>query len=57
MILVITTTETNRKTGREERIVSHGIDMATDRPVILPCEKPEVIGARYNQSLGEFVLE
>lgn len=56
MIIVITVKERNSKTGREEVIVSHGIDEVSGRTVILPCERPEVLGAVWNASLGEYVL-
>lgn len=44
-------------TGHKELLVSHGIDMNTDKTVILPCEHPAKIGARFDGELGEWVLD
>ena len=43
-------------TGREEFVVSHGINMDTDETVILPCEHPEILGAKYDIDIGEWIL-
>lgn len=56
MIVVITTKERNPRTGREQVVVSHGIDLATDQTVILPCETPEALGAVFNPEMGEYIL-
>lgn len=56
MIVVITINERNQRTGRDELVVSHGIDEATGKTVILPCEPPERIGAIFNAEFGEYVL-
>jgi hypothetical protein len=49
--------ERNRKTGLEETIVSHGIDLNNDdRIVILPQEPPWKIGAVMDPDIGEYVL-
>jgi hypothetical protein len=56
MIIVITHIETNERTGRKETLVSHGIDSRTGKEVVLPCERIEVIGAQFNQEIGEYVL-
>lgn len=56
-ILVITTMEYNKKTGRKEIIVSHGVDLITGKNVILPPESPEVIGAVFSEAYGEYVIE
>lgn len=57
MIVVVTTKEKNERTGREELIVSHGVDVDTGRMVILPCEPPQSLGATFDENLGEYVLE
>jgi len=57
MILVITHKERNKRTGQMETIVSHGIDLETDQPVILPNETPQSIGAVFDREYGEFVLQ
>lgn len=56
MIIVIVTHERNERTGRQERIVSHGVDDHTGQTVILPCETPERIGAIFHREIGEYVL-
>lgn len=56
MIIVITTKEQNKKTGRTEIICSHGIDSATNKPVVLPYDSPEVLGAFFDHEIGEYVL-
>lgn len=56
MIVVIVTKETNPRTGRNQSIVSHGVDLDTGNTVILPAEAPESIGAVLHPQLGEFVL-
>ncbi len=56
MIIVITTTERNERSGRMEVLASHGIDQKTDRTVILPCEPPAAIGAVFDDAIGEYVI-
>lgn len=56
MIIVIVTKERNPRTGRTEEIVSHGVDADTGKPVILPCESPQAIGAVFDSEIGEYVL-
>ena len=46
----------NVKIG-EEFVVSHGIDEHTMRNVILPCEHPARLGAKFDSQLGEWVIE
>ena len=41
MIIVITCTEKNEKTGHWETLVSHGVDSSTGRNVVLSCEPIE----------------
>jgi hypothetical protein len=43
-------------TGKREFVVSHGIDFETDEHVILPCEHPDVLGAKYDTEIGEYVI-
>jgi hypothetical protein len=38
-------------------MVSHGIDEDTGRNVILPNESPIALGAKYDEDIGEWVLE
>ena len=56
MILLIVYTERNETTGRIETIVSHGIDLETDREVVLPQERPEQFGGVLDRDLGEYVI-
>ena len=57
MIIVITTQETNPKTGRKESIASHGIDADTGKSVILPNELPGLLGATFDNDIGEWVIK
>lgn len=43
-------------TGRQELLVSHGIDAATDKSVTLPCEPPAALGGVFDSAMGEWVL-
>lgn len=56
-IIVIVVKERNEKTGRIEEIVSHGIDFATDRNIVLPQESPSSVGARFDPDIGEYVIK
>jgi hypothetical protein len=55
-IMLICTQEVNNRTGRTEIIVSHGIDMNTDKAVVLPGETPQSMGAKYDNTIGEWIL-
>ncbi len=56
MILVMTKTEIDKRSGVKVTVVSHGIDLDTDRMQVLPQVRPEEIGATYDPDIGEFVL-
>ena len=56
MIICITTWERNPRTGKDELIVSHGVDLDTDHAVTLPCQTPQSLGAVFDPELREFVL-
>jgi hypothetical protein len=43
-------------TGKKEFVVSHGIDEATGRVVILQCIPPRELGAVFCDALQEYVL-
>lgn len=43
-------------TGRKEFVVSHGIDVDTDKIVIVSSVPPLELGAKYNMEIGEWVL-
>jgi hypothetical protein len=55
MITVITMYEENPETGKEELVVSHGVE-ELGRNVCLPSEHPSQIGAVYDERLMEYVL-
>lgn len=54
MIFVITTMETDPRTGRQIEIVSHGIDSETDQVVTLQQDVPQAVGAIKHH--GEWVI-
>ena len=56
-IVLITTREINRKTGRIEEIVSHGLHQSSGKPEILPCETPQSLGASFCNIIGEWLLD
>lgn len=56
MIVLITTTEKDRKTGKMKTVVSHGVDVDTMRDIVLPPISPSEIGY-FNNELGEWVLK
>jgi hypothetical protein len=56
-ITVITIRGRNSVTGHVEEIVSHGIDITTDRPVDLIGDTPQSLGAAWDTSRGEWVLD
>lgn len=57
MILLIVYKERDDRTGKYEEIVSHGIDLETDRIVILPQVNPLHLRAKYDLEAGEYFLE
>jgi hypothetical protein len=58
MILVIVNKELNKRTGRYEQVVSHGINLDSDNDqiVILPSVSPEAIGAKWSVEMQEYYL-
>ena len=55
-IMVVVVPERNTKTGRMENIVSHGINMETDKMVIMSGGSPESIGAVFDKAVGEYMI-
>ncbi len=55
-IIVITTTETDRH-GRRQLIASHGVGERSLRSVTLSTDHPSVLGAVFDSTVGEWVLE
>lgn len=56
MIIVIVTEERNARSGRMEKVVSHGVDMATGKIIIMSCGSPESVGASFDPDIGEYVI-
>ncbi|GAB0154423.1 hypothetical protein [Marinobacterium sp. BA1] len=54
-ITLITMYEKNPKTGKDELIVSHGLDDFM-RVVILPTEHPASLGAVFDDDIREWIL-
>lgn len=44
-------------TGRQELVVSHGIDEATGRSITVSCEHPQSLGGVFDSQRGEWVLK
>lgn len=44
------------KTGEKEFLVSHGVDLDTDKIVITPNEPPLQLGAKFDEELREWVI-
>lgn len=57
MIVLVTTIEHDEKTKREKLVVSHGVDMLTGKTVILPCDHPKELGARFDTDIREYVID
>lgn len=57
MIIVITTQETDPKTGRVETVVSHGINAETDDIVVMQqIPVTAMKGILFDHEIGEYVL-
>lgn len=57
MIVLVTTIEHDEKTKKEKLVVSHGVDMLTGKTVILPCDHPKELGARFDTDIREYVID
>lgn len=44
-------------TGEKEFVVSHGVCEATGRGVVLQSEHPAKLGAKFDKTLGAWVIE
>jgi hypothetical protein len=44
-------------TGQKEYVASHGVDIDTGRNIIVSADHPSKLGARFNEDLGEWVIE
>lgn len=56
-IVVITVSEPDLFNRRRHTLVaSHGIDLHTGKSVVLPCEPPETLGAKFDPEMGEWVI-
>lgn len=56
MVMLITYTEKDKRTGRNTIRVSHGVDINTLKNVVLPCVHPGEIGY-WNENMGEWILK
>jgi hypothetical protein len=56
-IMLITVREKNKRTGEEELVVSHGIDLETEKTIITSNEPPQFMGAKFDHDMGEWVLD
>lgn len=56
-IAFITVRERNENTGRMEDIVDRAFILETEKTVVLPCETPQSLGARWDNDLGLWLLE
>lgn len=57
-LMLVTFRERNSRTGRMETLVSHGVDLDTDKTVITDSETIEVWktrGAVFDHNMGEWV--
>lgn len=55
-IVVITYKEKNPYSGLVEHIVSHGVDLETNKLVVLPQVPVDQLGVLYDTKMGEFIL-
>ena len=44
-------------TGEKEYVASQGVDYLTGKTIIVQCEHPSRLGAKWNESFGEWVIE
>ena len=57
MIIIVTKLQYDKNYNRYKKVVSHGVDDKTGKAIVLPQQDPIKIGAKYNWSIGEYVLE
>lgn len=43
-------------TGKRTLVSSHGVDLSTDEPVVLPNEHPMHLGARFDDQYMEWII-
>lgn len=56
-IVVIVVKERNPNTGRLQEVVSHGVDFASGRSVVMSGDSPQQAGAVFDDELGEYVIK
>ena len=44
-------------TGKKELLVDFAFDQDTLKQVVVPCVRPEQIGAKFNTDISEWVIE
>jgi hypothetical protein len=57
MVVLVTVQERNPRTGIMETIVSHGIDPDTLEITVLPPDRVQDIGARFDRQFDAYVLD
>jgi hypothetical protein len=55
-ILVAVVDEVCKRTGRTLKVVSHGIDLETDKIVVMSGGSPESMGAVFDMEIGEYII-
>tara|TARA_Y100000815_G_C13030067_1_gene382798 strand:- start:19 stop:237 length:219 start_codon:yes stop_codon:yes gene_type:complete len=45
------------RTGRMEDIVDRAFNLATERPVVMPAETPQALGAQWDDNMGLWLLD
>lgn len=56
MIIVFAHKEKNKFSGQIEWIADYGICTETDQYVTLPQVRIETLGAKYDSTIGEFII-
>lgn len=44
-------------TGEKEYVASHGVDLYTGKSIIVSVDHPSKLGAKFNEAMGEWVIE
>ena len=57
MILVIVEKEINEVTGREQLVVSHGVDEVSGKVIVMPPVDPREVGAVFCAERHEYVID
>ena len=55
--ILIVVREENPRTGKPELVASHLVDPVTLRLFPVPNVRPELLGAKYDGDIGEYVID